>query len=119
MESKIQRDIIEFLESRGAYVVKVILSNKRGTADLLCSINGLFVAFEIKDTNKTADPLQIDKLSKVIKSKGFAFVVDNLEDAKNIFSKISRFQAPQVADLPMNVLHLKEIYSQAKQIDGF
>lgn len=119
MESKIQRDIIAYLESQGAYVVKVILSNRNGTADLICSVNGLFVAFEIKDKNQKADPLQIYQLSNVIESKGFGFVVDNLEDVKNIFSKISRFEAPQIAELPMNVLHLKEIYNQAKQIDGF
>jgi hypothetical protein len=119
MESKIQRDIIAYLESQGAYVVKVILSNRNGTADLLCSVNGLFVAFEIKDKFKTADPLQIYKLVDVVKSKGFGFVVDNLEDVKNIFSKISRFEAPRIAELPMNVLHLKENYNQAKQIVGF
>ena len=119
MESKIQRDIIKFLESQGAYVVKVILSNKNGTADLLCSVNGFFVAFEIKDKNLKADPLQIFKLSNVIESKGFGFVVDNLEDVKKIYSQISQYQAPQIDGLSMNVLHLKEIHRQAKQIVGF
>lgn len=119
MESKIQKRIIEYLKSKGAYVIKVILSNENGTADIISCINGLFVGFEVKDLNKKARPLQIHKLNNITRSNGLAFEVDNLEDVKLIFSRISEYKAPQIEGLPNRFLTREDIYHRAKQIDGF
>lgn len=48
-EQDIQRKIIKYLESVGAYVVKVVASNKSGTPDILACYRGIFLAIEVKD----------------------------------------------------------------------
>lgn len=84
-EQQIQRKIIKDLERRGAWVVKTITCNKRGTPDLLACLDGQFVAIEVKTPTGKLSPIQAVQLGRITASGGRAFVVYSFEDyLKNI-----------------------------------
>ena len=86
-ESKIQKQIIDYLESKGYYVVKVILANKRGVPDILFCKDGMFNAIEVKDTGKSKNVTELQKhhINLIQRSGGFAMVADSLELVKQYF----------------------------------
>jgi len=83
-ERTIQKKIIDYLESKGYYVVKVIKANKAGVADLTVCKDGKYIAIEVKtDKNKNGvTALQKFHLDLVKKSGGVAFVATSVEDVK-------------------------------------
>lgn len=83
-EQQMQAKMIKYLESKGAFVVKVITSNKTGCPDLLVCYKGLFLAIEAKAPGKikNATELQQAQLRKVREAGGTAIVADNLEIIK-------------------------------------
>lgn len=82
MESKIQKEIITYLEKEGYYVVKVIMANKNGVPDVLFCKDGKFFAVEVKDKGKKKNVTRLQQvnLEKIIASGGSAIVADCLED---------------------------------------
>lgn len=83
-EQQVQKKIIDFLESTGYYVVKTIVSNKKGTPDILaCSPCGRFVAIEVKFGSNKASKLQEYTLNLIRERQGVAFVSYSLEQAIN------------------------------------
>ena len=48
LESAIQADIIKRMEADGYFVVKLVLTNKKGIPDLLCLKNGKALFIEVK-----------------------------------------------------------------------
>ena len=85
-ESKIQKEIIDYLEKGGHYVIKTIRTNKSGTPDiLLCTPHdGKFIAIEVKAKGKknTVTSLQKLHIELINNTGGKAFVADCLEDVK-------------------------------------
>jgi len=85
-EQDLQRKIIEYLERGGHYVVKTVVTNKKGVPDLLvCTYpEGKFYAIEVKR------PGRLDKVTKIQqhhidlinKTGGKAFAADSLEKVK-------------------------------------
>lgn len=88
-EQKIQKDIVKYLESRGAYVVKVVKATKSGVPDVVACLNGLFIAIEVKKPGGKVSKLQEYNISKVRDSGGLAFVAYGVEDVKNYFEECS------------------------------
>ena len=90
-EQDIQRKIIKWLESEGHYVVKVISASKAGVPDILCCVNGYFVAIEVKTpTTKTnVSELQKYNLEAVIKSGGYSLVAWELEQVKEYINAVT------------------------------
>lgn len=77
-ESKLQGKIIAFLEARGFVVIKIIVANKAGHADIIsCAPNGRFFAIEVKD-NDTPRALQEYQLSRYNKNNGIGIWCDSL-----------------------------------------
>lgn len=75
-ESKLQRKIIEDLESMGWVVVKIKLCNLNGFPDLMALKNGNVFFIEVKDEGEEAEPLQEER-HKMLRKQGFiVFVVD-------------------------------------------
>ncbi len=72
-ENKIKR----YLKERGAYCVKYFgcSYSTSGTPDLLCAINGYFLAIEVKAPEGRASELQLAKIDEIRKAGGFAYVV--------------------------------------------
>ena len=89
-ESLVQAKIIKHLQSRGAYVVKVITASKAGVADLLVCYKGLFIAIEVKAPGKlgTQSELQKANATMVRASGGVSLLVDNLQDVVAFFDSL-------------------------------
>lgn len=81
-EKEIQSQIINWLESMGAYIEKVVLATRSGVPDLRACLNGRFIGIEVKQRGKVPTPLQEYKLRKVRDAGGVAFWCDSLESCK-------------------------------------
>jgi Holliday junction resolvase len=80
-ESKIQKQILDYLETR-CWPVKVMTCNKNGTPDIICCVNGRFVAFEVKTPKGRPTKLQLHRMKEIHKHNGAAFIVRSVEDVK-------------------------------------
>ena len=86
-EQYVQKQISDYLESQGYWVVKTISTNRNGTPDLLCcSPNGRFVAIEVKAPGKlsTVSKLQHYQINRINETGGLAFAADSLEKVKEV-----------------------------------
>ncbi|MEN4053279.1 VRR-NUC domain-containing protein [Sulfurimonas sp. NWX79] len=81
-EQQIQKKIIDYLKSIGAYTVKTIVTNSSGTPDLLMSFKGHFIAIEVKAAKGRVSELQKWHLEQVRKSGGIAFVAKSVDEVK-------------------------------------
>lgn len=85
-EQALQKEIIDYLESNGHYVIKTIKTNKAGVPDLvLCTMDsGKFYAIEVKRNGRKNKVTNLQKfhLDLINKTGGKAFVADSLEDVK-------------------------------------
>lgn len=89
-EQAVQKKIIKYLESLGAWTVKTITTNKRGTPDVLACLDGRFIAIEVKAPGKmsTVSELQQFQLDKISATGGIAIAADSLEKVKEIIHKV-------------------------------
>ena len=83
-EQKIQSKIIKYLESIGAYIVKVIKATKAGVPDIIACLNGRFIALEVKTPKGRPSELQLYNIEKIQKAGGIAGVVRSVEDVKTL-----------------------------------
>lgn len=76
-EKSFENKIKMFLEHEGAWWVKFFANayTRSGIPDLLCCINGYFVAVEVKAQNGKPSPLQIHHCTKIRMAGGFAFIL--------------------------------------------
>ena len=83
-EQDIQRKIIKYLEGVGAYVVKVVASNKSGTPDILACYRSIFLAIEVKrpETKTNVSELQEYNIKKIKEAGGVAIVSWDLDAVK-------------------------------------
>ena len=73
--SKFQTKMIKEYEAKGYFVIDLILTNKKGIADLLCLKYGeppLFI--ECKELNDTVKPLQLYRQKELI-NRGFRSII--------------------------------------------
>lgn len=83
-EAKVQKKIIDWLEKQDCYVVKTIVSNKKGVPDILaCTPKGRFVAIEVKYGTNKATKLQQYNLNRIAAKGGIAFVAYDLETVRD------------------------------------
>ena len=85
-EQQLQAKIIKYLESKGAFVVKTVTTNKTGCPDILCCYKGIFVAIEVKAPGKIKNvtALQQAQLEKIREAGGVAVATDSLEFVKGL-----------------------------------
>ena len=89
-EQQIQTKIIKYLKSIGAHVINTTVVHPIGTADLICCLNGLFYAFEVKkDAKSKVSPLQVYQIERVEKAGGKAFVVWSVDMVKNTLERLN------------------------------
>lgn len=76
-EKNFENKIKKFIEEQGGWQVKYFANRmtKVGIPDLLCCINGYFVAIEVKAQNGHPSDLQIYHCNKIRDSGGFAYIV--------------------------------------------
>jgi Holliday junction resolvase-like predicted endonuclease len=83
-EQKTQAKILDWLEANSFYAVKTIVSNKKGTLDIIaCSPKGRYVAIEVKFGANTLSKLQAYNIKRVRERNGIAFVTWDLETVIN------------------------------------
>ena len=83
-EQQTQSKILFWLEANNFYAVKTIVSNKKGTLDIIaCSPKGRYVAIEVKFGANTLSKLQAYNIKRVRDRKGIAFVTWDLETVIN------------------------------------
>lgn len=75
-EQDYQKKIVKTLESKGAYVVKVITASKKGVPDVIACYRGVFLAVEVKTpmTMNNVSPLQQYNLKEINDCGGYAVV---------------------------------------------
>jgi Holliday junction resolvase len=86
-EQAIQTKIIEYLTVIGAYAVKVVKATKAGVPDVICCMNGKFIAIEVKRSGKQPEPLQIYNAQRIEKAGGIAICAHSVEELKTELTK--------------------------------
>lgn len=86
LESAFQTKVINYLKSKGAYVIKIHVSSYQleGEPDIICCHKGRFYAFELKQGSKLSE-LQKIKLELIRESGGVAMEIRDIEQLKEIF----------------------------------
>lgn len=79
-EQKLQAKILDWLKDNGFYAIKTIVTNKKGTPDIIaCSPNGKFVVIEVKYGNNTLTKLQDYTLKLIEDNHGIAIAAWDLQ----------------------------------------
>ena len=96
-ESKIQKNIIDYLRLKGFYTVKTIATNVLGCPDIIACVPknikgkkiGLFLAVEVKASEKYKLS-EVQKATRnLIESKGGVFIVaSKLDDVKQVVEQL-------------------------------
>jgi len=89
-EQDIQKKIIKYLESKGAYVIKTISTNKAGVPDIIACYKGNFMAIEVKTpkTKNNVSELQKAHLRKIKEAGGLAIVAWDIKQVKELLNEI-------------------------------
>lgn len=78
-EQKLQKKILDWLNTKGFYTVKTITCNKKGVPDILaCAPDGTFVAIEVKYGPNKPSKLQDYNVAQINARQGIAFVAWDL-----------------------------------------
>jgi Holliday junction resolvase len=87
LESAFQKKVIDFLNSIGAYVIKIHVSSYQleGEPDIICCYKGRFYAFELKQGSVLSE-LQKVKLELIRESGGVAMEIRSIEQLWQLFS---------------------------------
>ena len=90
MEKVVQYKIKSYLESKGAYVVKVIQATKSGVPDLLVCYKGLFIGIEVKrpSTKNNVSKLQVHNLNLIRAAEGTAIVAWDVDMIKDLLEDL-------------------------------
>ena len=90
IEQKIQRQILNYLESIGAYSVKIIAATKAGIPDILACYKGIFLGIEVKtpETKYNVSELQKYNLSQIEKAGGYTAVVWSIEQVSDLIELV-------------------------------
>lgn len=83
-ESEIQKKIIQYLNTIGAYTIKTISTNRNGCPDVICCLNGKFIALEVKADKGIVSKLQEHNIKQIKNSGGIAEVVRSVDDVEKI-----------------------------------
>jgi len=85
-EQQLQKKILDYLDSLGAWTVKTISVNKRGVPDILCCYDGQFYGIEVKRPGKLSTLTEIQKyqIRMIVGAGGVAIAADSLETVKEI-----------------------------------
>ena len=92
LEQQIQNRIVKYLESIGCKVVKVIVANKKGIADIIVCYRGYYLEFEVKAPGKRATKLQELQGKKTLEAGGFWQVVTYVDEVEECIDFIERIK---------------------------
>lgn len=81
-ESKLQDKCIDYLKNQGIYYINIFGSGRtaKGAPDLICCINGRFVAFELKVEDNEMQPDQVIHKKRIERSDGLHYCPRTVND---------------------------------------
>ena len=88
-ETKLQRQIQEYLKSIGAYRFKVHgeIFMRAGIPDIIACLKGRFIGIEVKDGSNKPSELQLAHGRQIQKSGGIFGVCYSVEDVENLLKQ--------------------------------
>lgn len=89
-EATLQRKCLAVLKAQGIYTINKFGDGRsaKGAPDLICCINGRFVAFELKvDNNDLQDDQKIHR-ARILKNGGLHYTPRTLEQFKEILEEV-------------------------------
>ena len=91
-EQVIQSEIIKYLKSIGAYIIKVSAATKAGIPDIIGCYKGRFIAIEVKrpEAKTNVSPLQVANITMIINAQGEAIVAWDKEMVKTFINNIDK-----------------------------
>lgn len=95
-EQKIQKQIITYLESIGAYTIKVITANHSGVSDIQACYQGRWISIECKIPGESPDPLQLHHLQMVQKAGGLATWATSVDQVKQFIQANFTYQEDEI-----------------------
>lgn len=89
-EAQLQKTVLAYLQSQGAWTVKVVAANKNGVPDILGCYKGKFFAIELKapSVKEQGSALQEHQIALIKSSGGSAVVCNNLDHVKTFLTTI-------------------------------
>lgn len=89
-ESGIQSSILQWLEKQGHAPVKIHagIYTRKGTHDVICCVQGRFVALEVKKPGEQPTLIQQKAAARVLKSGGVSERVTSLAEVQELVQKI-------------------------------
>lgn len=91
-EKLFENKVKAFLKSQNAWILKTWGGGfqRSGIPDLLCCVNGKFVAIEVKASKGKASELQIYNINKIKESGGVAIILypKDFEEFKEMILKL-------------------------------
>lgn len=97
-EKLFEEKIKKFLKSKGAWYVKYFANayTPSGIPDILVSLNGYFIAIEVKAENGKPSDLQIYNLNKIARSGGIGILLypSGFNNFKNYIEKVILCDTP-------------------------
>lgn len=101
LESKVTKAIMAYLKGRGIWCFKVAGGpmQQRGVPDIVCCVNGAFVALEVKrpELGRLTD-LQTLTIERIREAGGVAEVVTSVEEAAVVIEEVDGFDLQRVHD---------------------
>ena len=93
-EQQYQSKIVKYLESRGAYVIKVVAASKKGIPDVIACYKGQFIAIEVKTplTRSNTSKLQEYNLDKIAEAGGQSGIAVDIDDINPMLNRIDNDQ---------------------------
>lgn len=91
LESKITRSIMTYLKERGVWCFKVAGGpmQQRGVPDIICCVNGSFVALEVKRPGMgRLTELQALTIERIRDAGGVAEMVTSVEEAAAVIEEV-------------------------------
>ena len=89
-EKKVENQIKKYLDSLGAYYLKVhgSMYQPAGTPDVLACVNGYFVAIEVKrPSGGVVSALQKSKLRRIEQAGGISIVARSVDDVSTMLKQ--------------------------------
>ena len=86
--SKLQNNILMYLEALHYPAYNIIVSSRSGTSDILACIEGRFAAIEVKAGKDIVSALQYEKQRKIRAAGGYAIIARSLDDVAMLIEEI-------------------------------
>lgn len=81
------KTLLDILYRRGVTSLRISDRYTAGIPDILCCVQGKFVAIELKDESGTASPQQELTIARIIKNGGHARVCRNLYEIVDLLNE--------------------------------